>query len=351
MSKGGYIMPKFLTISPTHIPGKKEYAWKNFDEGCYIAIGWMNVDLSGKSIEEITEIIRKNEFPNEASAIDAFKKFFELDIGDIVAVNNANHGLFGVGEITSDYFYEENKHDYGGEGNDGYSHLRSVNWLFAKYVRRKDLITSGETGWSPYGTVGAMHLKLPPYIERLLGRDILTPDPIDELIEPPSEFEGVLDSINSLRADPDHLERAHESIVEEFLVALGYVKHKNIRYQRNRLDISIWDNQIPQILFEVKRDWDISQYTHQGAIKQAYNYALEYGIRYVVVTNGDDYIVFDRMKGLSLNSNSLGFFKLTALQQEDIELINKLRQQSIATPDIKELFINLSEAFHYPGDS
>lgn len=32
-------MAKFLTVSPTHIPGKKPYAWQNFLKGNYVAIG------------------------------------------------------------------------------------------------------------------------------------------------------------------------------------------------------------------------------------------------------------------------------------------------------------------------
>ncbi len=38
----GERMPKFTTISPTHIPGKKEYAWERFREGHYVAIGWLD---------------------------------------------------------------------------------------------------------------------------------------------------------------------------------------------------------------------------------------------------------------------------------------------------------------------
>jgi len=37
---------------------------------------------------------------NEASAIDAFTKFLALDIGDYVAVNNTNDGLFGKGVVS-----------------------------------------------------------------------------------------------------------------------------------------------------------------------------------------------------------------------------------------------------------
>ena len=95
-------MPKFTTISPTHIEGKKRYAWERFQEGGYVAIGWLqHTDLSGKTIDEIVDLIRADEPDNESTPIEAFKRFLSLDRGDYVAVNNTNHGLFGVGIIES----------------------------------------------------------------------------------------------------------------------------------------------------------------------------------------------------------------------------------------------------------
>jgi hypothetical protein len=99
-------MPKFLTISPTHIPGKKPYAWQNFKKGKYAAIGWLHEhDLTGMSIEQITSLIKRQNYENESSAINSFSKFLRLEIGDIVGVNNVSFGLFGVGEVTSGYKY------------------------------------------------------------------------------------------------------------------------------------------------------------------------------------------------------------------------------------------------------
>lgn len=47
-------MPKFTTISPTHIEGKKRYAWERCQEGGYVAIGWLQrTDLSGKTVDQI----------------------------------------------------------------------------------------------------------------------------------------------------------------------------------------------------------------------------------------------------------------------------------------------------------
>ena len=47
-------MPKLTTISPTHIEGKKRYAWERCQEGGYVAIGWLQrTDLSGKTVDQI----------------------------------------------------------------------------------------------------------------------------------------------------------------------------------------------------------------------------------------------------------------------------------------------------------
>jgi hypothetical protein len=188
-AKGGLKLPKFLTISPTHAPGKKEEAWNRFFSGKYVAIGWLeDHDLTGKSIQKVISLIQKEAYDNEASAIDAFTKFLSLNNGDYVAVNNTNDGLFGIGTISSGYRYQKGKHD-SGDGEEFYSHFRDVNWIYTNYVKRKDLISPGETGWKPYGTVGNLYEEIPPYILRLLGekppkRDITKPFATPSYLKP-----------------------------------------------------------------------------------------------------------------------------------------------------------------------
>lgn len=167
-------MPKILTISPTHVPGKKKYAWNNFLSGGYIAIGMLrDFDLKGKSIDEVISIIKEEKFKDEARVIDDFTKFLSLEVGDYVAVNNTNDGLFGIGVISSDYKYQKNKHDNGAEDDDPYKyyyHYREVKWIYTDYLKRKDIINPGETSWIPYGKVGKLEYEVPPYILRLLAK-------------------------------------------------------------------------------------------------------------------------------------------------------------------------------------
>lgn len=63
-------MPQFTTISPTSVPGKKEYAWRNFLRDGYAAIGWLShTDLTGKSLDEIERLL-ENEYPDEPGEVN-----------------------------------------------------------------------------------------------------------------------------------------------------------------------------------------------------------------------------------------------------------------------------------------
>jgi predicted type IV restriction endonuclease len=90
---------------------------------------------------------------------------------------------------------------------------------------------------------------------------------------------------------------------------------------------------------------DFESAEERAHIKQAYQYAHQTGVRYVMVTNGDDYMVFDRLKGLSRDANRLRAWKLTAPLQDDLRLIDRLRPDRLSKPDLGELFQSLSEAF------
>lgn len=161
-------MPRFLTISPSQEEKKKPYAWENFLKGNYIALGWYHTNFSGWQLEEIYEDIKKQNFPDESSALYAHEKFYELEVGDVVAANNVNDGLFGIGLIKSDYKFKKYIHDTGSsDKKDFYSHYRDVEWVIDTYQKRKDVLREGETCWRPRGTVGMLH-KVPDYIKRLL---------------------------------------------------------------------------------------------------------------------------------------------------------------------------------------
>jgi predicted Mrr-cat superfamily restriction endonuclease len=341
-------MPQFTTISPTHISGQKPRAWEQFRDGGYVAIGWLeNIDLAGKSIDEITDLIRRQKYDNEAAAIQSFERFLSLKPDDYVAVNNTNHGLFGVGIIKSEYKFQPRKHD-SGDAEEFYPHYRDVKWIKTEYMPRASLVSEGETPWQPYGTVGKVYPQLPPYIARIVGFSVPTASKEIAFVRP-ADLKIVIDAVEVLRKERNHMERAHESLVEDLFVAIGYRKHKDIKYRQGRVDIKIEAGGHALLIVEVKADWDIGFKNAIDAIKQAYNYAHDQGVRNVIVTNGDTYILFDRMKGLSWESNLLGEFQLTALEQEDLLLIDRLRPARMISPDPGEALRHLAESFSGTG--
>lgn len=171
MAKAIAPSPYFATVSPTCNPGGKEAAWKLFQAGGYIAIGWCyKKDLTGMSIEEILKLVRRtsdNE-RDEQDGLSSFPDFWKLcdraarGCQDYVAVKNVNHGLFGVGVVRSGYKYSRYKHKTGVRGH-FYPHYVEVEWLRTEYVSAKSLVFGGEAAWRPYGTL-QLYPSLPSYI-------------------------------------------------------------------------------------------------------------------------------------------------------------------------------------------
>ncbi len=342
---------QFTTISPTHVAGKKEHAWRSFLNGEYVAIGWLeNVDLTGKSLEEIEKLLEEVYLkePDEVNkAARALERFLSLEEGDYVAIPNVNFGLFGVGVIKSGYKFKKNMHDTGAEDKSAfYSHYRKVQWVVKDYHERSDLVLEGEKSWQPYGTIGKIEGKLPPYIVRLINPSALVPaKPVKHDALQPDFLKQVIKGIEVFRKDAGHQERDHEGLVHDFFVSIGYGRYDDVKFRRGRIDLLISSDGVQLAVVEVKRTWNLDFESAKEHIKQAYQYAHENGVRYVIVTNGDDYILFDRLKGLSWESNLLGEWKLTELREEDLQLIDRLRPERLRKPNLTELFQHLSEAF------
>lgn len=166
-----------------------------------------------------------------------------------------------------------------------------------------------------------------------------------ELDEPFPNFKYLIQDIVALKSDRDHKERAHESLVETFFINLGYLKYKEVQYRKGRIDISIVNNEKSMIVIEVKKEWNLKTKNKTKELQQAYNYALETGTRYIILTNGDYYLFVDRLKGLSFKDNIVGEFELTSLKKEDYEIIQKLKKEVVFNFNIEEIFKNLSLCF------
>ena len=141
----------------------------------------------------------------------------------------------------------------------------------------------------------------------------------------PAEFQKLVEDINRLKTKKDHAERAHESLVEDFYMILGYKKIDEIAWRINNSDILIKADNKNLIVNEVKRDWQLNRH-HTDVKKQAYNYALEMGIRFVVMTNGDYYAIFDRGTGYSYEDHFIGDFVLSKMTEDKLQYIDFIRK-------------------------
>lgn len=140
-----------------------------------------------------------------------------------------------------------------------------------------------------------------------------------------NRFSGPIHKINLLRNKRDHSEREHESIVESFYEKLGYLSQEEIRFRSGRIDVLIRSEGQPLIVNEVKKDWGLTR-NDRKALGQAYSYANEGGVKYVVITNGDYYALFDLERGSGYESNFVFEFRLSNLQEEDLPKIRKMEK-------------------------
>lgn len=155
-------------------------------------------------------------------------------------------------------------------------------------------------------------------------------EPEQDLYLRPEWLLPVIEQIETLQDDPDHLEREHEDAVAHLFEKLGYSRGREIKFQRGRVDILISEEGKPRpsIVVEVKRDWTISRKS-MNYVRQAHNYALEVGARWAILTNGDRYIIYDRENGLSYDEQLDGEFELTSLSSQGLQLLTRMNKGSL----------------------
>lgn len=155
-------------------------------------------------------------------------------------------------------------------------------------------------------------------IKKPKSSEIILPDFLKSLIE----------NIRKLKDDIEHKERAHESLVELFYELLGYERFSEIKYQTGRIDVSIQIKGKTIIVNEVKRDWNLN-WKNPEVVKQAYNYAHEVGSRFVIITNGDYYALFDQNNGFSYESHFVCEFNLSTLTKESVKFVEMMKKENL----------------------
>jgi hypothetical protein len=153
-----------------------------------------------------------------------------------------------------------------------------------------------------------------------------TTDP--PIFDIPAWLEDLVGKVIALKNDPGHLERDHEDLVAALFELLGYQRIHDIKFRRGNIDIRIEKNNTPMITVEVKADWGISP-DSRGALNQAYNYALETGTPYVIITNGDRFCIYDRRQGMSYLDNLFADLTLTRMTQGAVNKLILLRKDNI----------------------
>ena len=110
-------------------PGEQAIKWEEFYNEGIMAIGWDELgDLENYTDRKsILEALIENygggeDQRNNVSAIDDFcNGENKINIGDIVIAKKGKNTLLGYGEITSDYYFDEERA--------AYKHCREVKWL------------------------------------------------------------------------------------------------------------------------------------------------------------------------------------------------------------------------------
>jgi Uncharacterized conserved protein len=164
--------------------GEGAFLIDKFKEENLVAIGWEIGNLSNiKSSEDIKELIRQTypdkkegQINNIAGQVSKFR--FELKKGDKVVSYDPQNRVYLVGEIDSDYIYNDDFYDV----NEEYSDIRKVKWLGE--VKRDDLSTSTRNTLGAIMTIFNVNKEATRDILSVLhGKKRITEDEEEEKVE------------------------------------------------------------------------------------------------------------------------------------------------------------------------
>lgn len=108
-----------------YAPGENAHKWDEFYELGIMALGWDELEdiRQYNSREEIKEALVEaygGEGSKKNDVAANYDFVHTINIGDIIIVKKGRGELLGFGEVTSNYFYDENRSDY--------NSIRRVNW-------------------------------------------------------------------------------------------------------------------------------------------------------------------------------------------------------------------------------
>lgn len=123
-------------------------------------------------------------------------------------------------------------------------------------------------------------------------------------------------------------EEKRQLVAQFFHEILGY-KRARIRSEHKHNDVRVHDRRDkPWLVVEVKPRLETER-DRRAARRQGFDYAHRLGMRFVVISDGDYYEVFDRCCGERLRYDEMrqGGFYLTALRSRDADLLGLLSSE------------------------
>lgn len=120
-------------------------------------------------------------------------------------------------------------------------------------------------------------------------------------------------------------EEKRQLVAQFFYGALGY-RRLRVRSEHKHNDVRVHDRQDrPWLVVEVKTLLETER-DRRAARRQGFDYAHRLGMRFVVISDGDFYEIFDRCAGNRLRYDEMrqGSFHLTALRARDSDLLSLL---------------------------
>jgi MoxR-like ATPase len=109
----------------TIAPGEHAEEWEQFQTEGVVAIDWdlgdLNTFASKQEIEKVLQDQRVDGTRPTNGALCCWQFVHDVQLGDIMLAREGLYKIIGIGRVTSDYIYDEDRN--------GYRHLRRMDWI------------------------------------------------------------------------------------------------------------------------------------------------------------------------------------------------------------------------------
>ena len=108
-----------------YAPGEQAVFWDEYNQDGIMGLGWNKIDDLREhiNIDEIISLLKLSYGADNSQVKNARMLYdfaFSMKPGDIVFAKKGRSMIVGMGVVTSDYYYDDNR--------DNHPHLRKVNW-------------------------------------------------------------------------------------------------------------------------------------------------------------------------------------------------------------------------------